>query len=310
MFNSSSFPEAVGFYRSICPALTGLRDSPGEFSITVEDTLGEDSGTVATALRSAVEGIAERAAAGSAALPREAPEVPSVQQVEPVDYTVALDAVRDVLTGQAAALDAAADAASADGDDSVYTVLWDAVNGAAGAVDETVQELATTAALPNQKALDEVRASSECSELYSDPVVEPGTVHRPQVDLYAVLRRAHDGWQEVVDRYSGQQIADLTVMTADMAEAAESAVDEILAWIDANSVDPVEADITAARDAEKVYRGICDAARSGDSAGGDPQTWVNDEAKLRVRVTRVTPPVNRETADAVSGEDRDGGGDD
>jgi hypothetical protein len=321
VFTAQEFGEAVTFYRQVCPSLLGLRSAPDVYSRAVEDSIGQDASTVDDALRAAVDGIASDARTGAAALPRSAPQVPSVEQVRPVDYTPALDAARTVLTRQARELVGAtagdtAAATSADSPDPTAERLRDAVGDAAAAAGGVLDDLSTTAPLPNRKAVDAVAASPECEGLFADSPVDPETVHRPQVDLYAAADRAHRRWEETVDRYSEQDGtggADHGGMVADLRDAAAEAATVLQRWVDDNKADPVTGDTAAARDAVSVYRGIAakaaDAAdtagtaTAADTADADPQSWVDDEAKLQVRLPRSAPAVNRPTADALAERD-------
>jgi hypothetical protein len=312
VFTAQQFDEAVTFYRQVCPSLLGLRSAPDVYSRAVEDSIGKDTSTVDDALRAAVDGIAADAGTGAAALPPTAPQVPSVEQVRPVDYTPALDAARTVLTGQSRTL-AAVTATSADGPDPAAERLRDAVGDAAAAASGVLDDLSTTAPLPNRKAVDAVAAAPECDGLFADSPVDPETVHRPQVDLYAAADRAHRRWEKTVDRYSEQDGtggADHSGMVADLRDAAAEAATVLQRWVDDNPADPVTGDTAAARDAVSVYRGIAakaaDAADTADAAGtadADPQSWVDDEAKLQVRFPRSVPAVNRPTADALAERD-------
>ncbi|WP_414122561.1 hypothetical protein [Corynebacterium nuruki] len=312
VFTAQQFDEAVTFYRQVCPSLLGLRSAPDVYSRAVEDSIGKDTSTVDDALRAAVDGIAADARTGAAALPRTAPQVPSVEQVRPVDYTPALDAARTVLAGQARTLAAATAGAgttdtSADRPDPSAERLRDAVGDAATAAGGVLDDLSTTAPLPNRKAVDAVAAAPECDGLFADSPVDPETVHRPQVDLYAAADRAHRTWEKTVDRYSEQDGTDHSGMTADLRDAAAEAATVLQRWLDDNPADPVTGDTEAARDAVSVYRGIAakatDAADAAATADADPQSWVDDEAKLQVRLPRSAPAVNRPTADALAERD-------
>lgn len=318
VFTAQEFGEAVTFYRQVCPALLGLRSAPDVYSRAVEDSIGQDASAVDDALRAAVDGIAADARTGAASLPRTAPQVPSVEQVRPVDYTPALDAALTVLIGQARTLDAATAGAgatdtAADGPDPSAERLRDAVGAAAAAAGGVLDDLSTTAPLPNRKAVDAVAAAPECDGLFADSPVDPETVHRPQVDLYAAADRAHRIWEKTVDRYSEQDGTDHSGMTADLRDAAAEAATVLQRWVDDNLADPVTGDTAAARDAVSVYRGIAakatDATDAADTTGtaetvdADPQSWVDDEAKLQVRLPRSAPAVNRPTADALAERD-------
>jgi hypothetical protein len=312
VFTAQEFGEAVTFYRQVCPALLGLRSAPDVYSRAVEDSIGQDASAVDDALRAAVDGIAADARTGAASLPRTAPQVPSVEQVRPVDYTPALDATRTVLAGQSRTLAAAgagtaAGTAAADGQGSTAERLRDTVGDAAAAAGGVLDDLSTTAPLPNRKAVDAVAAAPECDGLFADSPVDPATVHRPQVDLYAAADRAHRRWEETVDRYSEQDGTDHGGMTADLRDAAAEAATILQHWVDDNPADPVTADTAAARDAVSVYRGIAakatGTADTAETADADPQSWVDDEAKLQVRLPRSAPAVNRPTADALAARD-------
>lgn len=302
VFTAQQFDEAVTFYRQVCPPLLGLRSAPDVYSRAVEDSIGQDGSAVDDALRAAVDGIAADARTGAAALPGTAPQVPSVEQVHPVDYTPALAAALTVLIGQARELAAVTAGAAVGGSpDPTAEQLRDEVGDAAAAAGGVLDDLSTTAPLPNRKAVDAVAASPECDGLFADSAVDAETVHRPQVELYEAADRAHRTWEKTVDRYSEQDGTDHSGMTADLRDAAAEAATVLQRWLDDNPADPVDGDTAAARDAVSVYRGIAEkAAGAGDA---DPQSWVDDEAKLQVRLPRSAPAVNRPTADALAARD-------
>lgn len=303
MFNATVFDEAVVFYRSVCGPVLGLRNGGDAYSVALEDSIGEQEDSRDSTMRGAVLTLAEDAADAVDRLPADAPRVPSVQQTEPVDFTPALEAVRDLLKDQANILREAAvgdavasedDSGSIDGDP-----LGEAVHAASAAAGAVAADLSETAPLPNRRTVDEVAGSPECATLYAESPVDAETVHAPQVELFRAVTAAHAGWQSVIDAYSGVTGVDPAVMFDDMATASEEAAYTLGTWIDGNGGDPVPGDMTAARDAVAVYRGIAGEARTGDAAA-DPQDWVYREAKLQVRVSRTAAPVNRSTADALA----------
>lgn len=298
MFNASEFTEAVDFYRALCPPVLELRNASDTFRLAVENSIGEPDENRDAMLRSAVDTIAEHAAIGADELPATGPQISLAQQVEPVDYTAAVDPVRTVLTEQSRALFTAT--GSEPGDKSLSAVLWEVVGTAGDSAGRVAADLSRTAPLPNQKTLDAVASSAECSGLYDAPPVPPGQVHRPQLELYTAVDRAHRLWQEVVDRYAAQPGMDRYTMVAELGDAATRAQELIQAWLDANTGDPVTTDLDGARDAIGVYRSIAEAAADGDGVGADLQGWVNDEAKLQVRLPRIAPLVNRETSDEIT----------
>lgn len=306
MFNATVFDEAVVFYRSVCTPVLDLRNGGDAYSVALENSIGEPDESRDSTLRAAVLTLSEDAAAAVDRLPVDAPRVPSVHQTEPVEFTPALEAVRDLLTDQARMLHDAAvsdatapgdDAGSVDGDDG--DPLGEAVHAASAAAGAVAADLSETAPLPNRKTVDEVAGSPECATLYAESPVDAETVHDPQVELFSAVTAAHAGWQSVIDSYAGVTGVDAAVMFDDMATAAEKAADTLETWIDGHGGDPVPGDLTAARDAVAVYRGIAEEARARDAAA-DPQDWVYREAKLQVRVSRTAAPVNQVTADAVA----------